>query len=61
MAGIGTDNEMLIRVAIRSREPMLMQQIKQEYQILYRKTLVDRVKGEASGNYERLLVQILGK
>jgi hypothetical protein len=60
MAGLGTNDQRLISMVVRYREPTLMSAIKREYQTLYKKSLVDRIKSETSGDYEKLLVQIVG-
>jgi hypothetical protein len=60
MAGLGTKDERLISMAVRYREPALMSAIKREYQALYKKSLVEKIKAETSGDYEKLLVQIVG-
>jgi annexin A7/11 len=44
MAGMGTRDEMLIRLAVRCREPNLMQAIKAQYQSLYGKSLAQRIE-----------------
>jgi hypothetical protein len=61
MHGIGTNDRMLIRLAVRSREPILMNAIKQAYQARFSKSLHARVKGETSGNFEKLLLAIIGQ
>lgn len=60
MAGMGTRDEMLIRLTVRCREPNLMTSIKHAYQSIYGKSLFKRVEGETSGDYRKLLLAIIG-
>lgn len=60
MSGLGTKDEMLIRLAVRCRDPTLMHAIKQAYQAQYGKSLNSRIAGETSGDYEKLLLAIIG-
>ena len=60
MAGAGTKDEALVRrlVMIHWNRDRL-QQCKGAYRHFYKRELVDRLKGETSGDYERLCVQIV--
>lgn len=60
MSGAGTKDEALVRRLVMihwSRDRL--QQCKGAYKHFYQRELVDRLKGETSGDYERLLVQIV--
>ena len=62
MAGAGTKDERLtyriIRAYWKGGQPYV-QGVKAAYQNTYHKSLIKRVKGETSGDYERLLVAVL--
>ncbi len=60
MAGLGTNDKVLIRLILQSREPSLLKSVKQEYLMLYKKSLSKRVDGETSGNYRLLAAAIIG-
>ena len=55
--GLGTDNTTLIRVLI-SRHEVDMPQIKQYYKQNYKKDMIDDIKGDTSGNYRKILVEL---
>ena len=55
--GLGTDNITLIRVLI-SRHEVDMPQIKQYYKQNYKKDMIDDIKGDTSGNYRKILVEL---
>ncbi|KMT01361.1 hypothetical protein BVRB_9g213750 [Beta vulgaris subsp. vulgaris] len=59
MKGLGTDDTTLIRVIV-TRVEIDMQYIKAEYQKKYKKSLVDAVHSETSGNYRDFLLALLG-
>ena len=59
MKGLGTDDTTLIRVIV-TRVEIDMQYIKAEYQKKYKKSLVDAVHSETSGNYRKFLLALLG-
>jgi hypothetical protein len=59
MKGMGTNEKELSYWVARCREPSLMGAIKEAYVDLYQKTLESRIKGEVSGDYERLLITIV--
>ncbi|ORX83031.1 Annexin Iv [Anaeromyces robustus] len=56
MKGLGTDDAMLIRLAVRHRAPYVIEPIKQAYQEKYGKSLAKRIKGDTSGDYCKLLL-----
>ena len=58
MKGLGTSDTTLIRVII-SRNEIDMPQIKQYYKNLYNKDLVQDIKGDTSGNYQKILVELV--
>jgi annexin A7/11 len=62
MEGAGTKDERLtyriIRAYWKGGRPYV-EGVKSAYQSKYHKSLVKRVKGETSGDYERLLVAVL--
>ena len=60
MHGLGTKEDMLSRLAVRCRDPNLMCSVKEAFAKRYGKTLEHRVKGETGGNYEKLLVAVIG-
>lgn len=60
MSGVGTNDEMLIRLAIRFRHPQVLINLKKAYLQKYGKSLVKRIEGETSGDYEKLLVALIG-
>ena len=55
--GLGTNNTTLIRVLI-TRDEIDMPQIKQYYRHMYKKDMVDDIKGDTSGNYQKILVEL---
>jgi len=56
MKGMGTDDDKLIRLVVRHRAPYVITPIKQAYQTKYGKSLAKRIKGDTSGDYQRLLL-----
>uniref|UniRef100_A0A8D8WWY5 Annexin n=1 Tax=Cacopsylla melanoneura TaxID=428564 RepID=A0A8D8WWY5_9HEMI len=58
MKGLGTDNRTLIRILV-SRSEIDLGDIKKEYERLYNKTLESHVKSEASGDYQKALINII--
>ena len=56
--GWGTNDNLLIRVIV-TRFEFDMPQIKESYRILYGKNLIDDVKSDTSGDYKKLLVELL--
>ena len=62
MAGMGTKDALLTNRVVRVHwDRNHMMQVKGAYQHRYGKGLVNRIKGETSGDYERLLVACLGE
>jgi hypothetical protein len=59
MAGIGTNEEKLNRLVLRVRRIRYMPQVKEAYLKKFGKSLDKRVKGETSGDYEKLLVALI--
>ena len=55
--GLGTDNTTLIRVLV-SRHEIDMPQIKQYYKKNYKKDMIEDIKGDTSGNYRKILVEL---
>lgn len=61
MAGIGTKNDLLISRLVRIHwDPQHLAAVKREYFNIYHRDLGARIKGETSGNYERMLLTLLG-
>lgn len=61
MAGMGTKDELLVSRVIRYHwDRQTMENIKGAYLKRYGKSLISRIKGETSGDYERLLVACVG-
>lgn len=58
MKGAGTDENCLIEV-IASRPNWLLEKIKKKYSELYKKELVDDIKGDTSGDFQKILEGIL--
>ena len=59
MKGIGTKDAMLIRCLI-SRDEIDMPQIKNYYRTMYKKEMIDAIKSDTSGHYEKFLVELCG-
>ena len=55
--GFGTSDHLLMRILI-SRDEIDMPQIKQYYKHLFKKDLIDMIKGDTSGNYQKILVEL---
>ena len=55
--GLGTNDTTLIRVLI-TRDEIDMPQIKQFYKRVYKKDMIDDIKGDTSGNYQKILVEL---
>jgi annexin A7/11 len=61
MAGPGTKDMLLTNRIVRCHwDRYHMEQVKAAYQHRFNKSLINRVKGETSGDYEKLLVACLG-
>lgn len=62
MAGLGTKNTQLIYRIVRAHwNPVRLEAIKTAYKNRYGKTLEHRVKGETSGPYRDILIDIITK
>lgn len=60
MAGFGTKDTQLVYRLVRAYwNPARMEGIKDAYQRRYNKPLLNRVKGETSGAYQKLLMSII--
>ncbi|PWY71721.1 Annexin [Aspergillus heteromorphus CBS 117.55] len=60
MKGMGTkDERLVIRVVRVHWNPQHLDQVKRAYRVRYGKDLIDRVRGETSGDYQRLMVALL--
>ena len=57
MAGIGTQDAMLIRLLV-SRDEIDMPQIKATYQKLFGKDMISDIKSDTSGDYKKCLVEL---
>lgn len=62
MAGMGTKDFLLVSRVVRFHwDRNEMSQIKAAYQHKYRQSLARRIKGETSGDYERLMIACIGE
>ena len=60
MAGLGTKDEMLISRVVRCHwDRQHTGQVKGAYKVKYGKDLVQRIKGETSGDYQKILVAMV--
>lgn len=57
--GIGTDDELLIRVLI-TRDELDMKYIRMYYKDKYKKEMIEDIKSDCSGNYKNFLVELAG-
>jgi len=57
LKGLGTKDHLLMRVLI-TRDEIDMPQIKQYYKQLYGKDMVEAIKSDISGDYEKLMVEL---
>lgn len=61
MKGVGTKDTLLIARVMRLHwNPQRMHAAKEQYRRLYGRNLVDKIKSETSGDYEDLLVRLVG-
>jgi len=58
MAGSGTDDPKLIRLIV-SRVEIDMENIKEEYEKLFNKSLEAAIKGDTSGDYKKVLLALI--
>ncbi|KAJ3476211.1 hypothetical protein NLG97_g9200 [Lecanicillium saksenae] len=62
MAGMGTKDELLVARVVRYHwDRNELANIKGAYQQRFRRSLASRIKGETSGDYERLMVACIGE
>jgi annexin A7/11 len=62
MSGMGTKDALLVNRVVRIHwDRNHMQQVKGAYQHHFHKSLSSRIKGETSGDYEKLMVAALGE
>jgi annexin A7/11 len=60
MAGLGTKDQLLVDRVVRAHwNRQHMQNVKVAYQRRYGKSLVNRIKGETRGDYEKLMVTLV--
>jgi annexin A7/11 len=60
MAGLGTKDNLLVNRVIRNHwNPAQKDQVKRAYAHRYKRDLISRVKGEVSGDYQRLMIAVL--
>lgn len=55
--GIGTDDNLLIRILV-TRDEIDMPQIKQYYKQIIKKDMLEDIKGDTSGDYRNLLIEL---
>lgn len=62
MAGMGTKDQLLVSRVVRFHwDRNVLANIKGAYQQRFRRSLASRIKGETSGDYERLMVACVGE
>lgn len=62
MAGMGTEDRLLVNRVVRIHwDRNHMMQVKGAYQHRFHKSLTQRIRGETSGDYERLMCACLGE
>lgn len=57
--GFGTDDNTLIRILV-TRDEVDMPKIKQYYKKMFEKNMIEDIKSDCSGDYEKLLVELAG-
>jgi len=60
MKGVGTKDESLIRIIV-SRSEVDMIEVRREYQKIFSHSLYDQLKKELSGDYEAIILKLVGK
>jgi annexin A7/11 len=55
--GLGTDNTTLIRILI-TRDEKDMPQIKQFFKQLYKRDMIEAIRDDTSGNYQKILLEL---
>ena len=58
--GLGTNDKMLVRVLV-SREGKDMAQIRESYKTIFGKDMIQDIKGDTSGTYQKILVEIASR
>ena len=58
--GLGTNDKMLVRVLV-SREDKDMGQIRNSYKTLFGKDMIEDIKDDTSGSYQKILVEIASR
>lgn len=62
MAGLGTKDHLLVSRVVRYHwDRNMLANVKGAYQQKYRRSLASRIKGETSGDYQRLMVACVGE
>lgn len=62
MAGMGTKDNLLVARVIRFYwDKNTLANVKAAYQQKYRRSLASRIKGETSGDYQRLMLACIGE
>ncbi|KAI1127935.1 hypothetical protein F5Y10DRAFT_241772 [Nemania abortiva] len=62
MAGMGTKDQLLVSRVVRYHwDRQTLENIKGAYKQRFRRTLASRIRGETSGDYERLMVACVGE
>ena len=62
MAGVGTKDHLLVSRVVRFHwDRSNMANIRGAYEKRYHKNLASRIKGETSGDYERLMLACIGE
>jgi len=56
--GFGTDNKTLIRILV-TRSEVDMNIIKKYYQQIYKKDMIEDVKSDISGDYQKLMIELI--
>lgn len=59
MKGLGTDDTTLVRIVV-ARADVDMGAIKQRFHAAYGKSLGEWIADDTSGNYEKLLLRLIG-
>lgn len=62
MVGMGTKDHLLVARVVRCHwDRTTLSNVKGAYQQKYRRSLASRIKGETSGDYERLMLACIGE
>jgi hypothetical protein len=61
MDGVGTNDKRLRRLVVMNRSPRIMPAVKAEFFRKYHKTLASMIKSDTSGDYEKLLIELIGE